>query len=415
MPVHTDIQVSPTTQVSWGELIDKITILEIKEARLKSPKAIINVRRELAALAGACQDAHSKNAELARIKQRLRLVNETLWDIEDRIRAKEAAKRFDWEFIELARAVYLQNDRRSALKAEINALMNSEIVEEKQYVEYSGESESGRLIDQHLLFANSTLRVKQCRHGVMMFYANDSYIGRSLDLYGEYSEGEIELFKQIVRPGMTVVDVGANIGAHTIWFSKAVGPGGRVFAFEPQRALYHILCGNIALNLCANVISANVALGVRLGSVVVPSIDYARGGNFGGMALGKWESGEPIPLQTLDSYSLTSCGFMKVDVEGMEQQVLEGAKSLLAAHQPILYVENDRAEKSEDLISLLMNKGYRLYWHLPRLFSGTNYFGRTENIYGKTVSVNMICIPRSKPINMQNFREITSPEDKWRL
>src|SRR5262249_42775148 len=106
---------------------------------------------------------------------------------------------------------------------------------------------------------------------------------------------------------------------------------------------------------------------------------------------------------------------MKIDVEGMEQQVLEGAKSVLTAHQPILYVENDRLEKSADLIGWLINKGYRLYWHLPRLFSATNYFDRTENIYGKTVSVNMICIPRSKPINMQNFREITSPEDKWRL
>jgi hypothetical protein len=78
-----NVQVNPTTQVSWGELVDKITILEIKEARLASPKAIANVRRELAALAGVAQDAHRKNASLAQIKAELRSVNEALWEGSD--------------------------------------------------------------------------------------------------------------------------------------------------------------------------------------------------------------------------------------------------------------------------------------------------------------------------------------------
>jgi FkbM family methyltransferase len=249
---------------------------------------------------------------------------------------------------------------------------------------------------------------------VMMFYANDHYIGRSLDLYGEFSEGEIEFFKQVVRPGMTVVDVGANIGAHTVYFSKAVGARGRVFAFEPQRVLHQILCGNIALNACTNVTAVHAGLGAESGSVAVPAIDYALGGNFGGMALGERKSGEPVPLHTLDSYSLVSCDFVKIDVEGMERDVLEGAKSVLAEHRPILYVENDRVEKSEGLIGWLMTNGYRLYWHLPPLFNGKNHFARNENVFGRTVSVNMLCIPRSNPINVKNFREITSPEQKWR-
>jgi hypothetical protein len=82
---------------------------------------------------------HCNDVDLARIKLELRLVNDTLWDIEDRIRAKEAAKRFDQEFIELARSVYFQNDKRSGLKGQINRLMNSEIVEEKQYTRYESE------------------------------------------------------------------------------------------------------------------------------------------------------------------------------------------------------------------------------------------------------------------------------------
>ena len=170
---------------------------------------------------------------LASIKAELRSVNEALWEIEDRIRAKEAAGEFDREFVELARSVYFQNDKRACLKGRINRLMNSEIVEEKQYTRYDRPDDGSTSVDDHLLFESSNLRLKQCKHGAMMFHANDSYIGRSLDLYGEFSEGEIELFKQVVRPGMTVIDAGANVGAHTIYLSKAVGARGRVLAFEP--------------------------------------------------------------------------------------------------------------------------------------------------------------------------------------
>lgn len=141
MSAKSEVRVNPTAQVSWGELIDKITILEIKEARLTSPTAITNVRREVAALTDAAQDAHRKNADLARLKAELRSINETLWDIEDRIRAKEAAKSFDREFIELARAVYFENDKRAGLKGQINRTMNSEIVEEKQYTTYDRDNE----------------------------------------------------------------------------------------------------------------------------------------------------------------------------------------------------------------------------------------------------------------------------------
>jgi FkbM family methyltransferase len=402
---------SPTVQVSWGELVDKMTILEIKEARLKAQEAIANVRQELAALVAAVPDANFKNGDLARIKAGLRSVNEELWEIEDRIRVKEAAGKFDREFIALARSVYFQNDERANLKRQINRLMSSEIVEEKQYVAYDRKNQAA--IDADLLFENSNLRLKQCKHGVMMFHANDSYIGRSLDLYGEFSEGEIELFKQVALPGMTVVDAGANIGAHTIYLSKAVGARGRVLAFEPQRVLHQILCGNIALNACTNVIAVHAGLGAESGEVAVPTIDYARGGNFGGVALGEGRSGEPVPIHTLDSYSLKACHFIKIDVEGMERDVLEGARRVLAKHRPILYVENDRAEKSQDLIGWLMTNEYRLYWHLPPLFNAKNHFGRSENIFGKTVSVNMLCIPRSKQINVKDLREITSIVQKW--
>lgn len=127
----------PTVPVSWGELVDKITILEIKERRLHMPEAVANVRQELKALASAAAGALD-HPDLAALRAELRSINEALWDIEDRIRAQEAARCFDQAFIELARSVYIHNDRRADLKRRINILMKSAIVEEKQYTAYGG-------------------------------------------------------------------------------------------------------------------------------------------------------------------------------------------------------------------------------------------------------------------------------------
>jgi Family of unknown function (DUF6165) len=132
-----NLTTKPIVQVSWGELIDKITILEIKEQRLKSTNAVANVRRELATLASVVHDILLQRPDLASVKTQLRSINEALWDIEDEIRAKEAAKSFDRQFVELARSVYVNNDKRGNLKRQINALLDSEVVEEKQYTLYS--------------------------------------------------------------------------------------------------------------------------------------------------------------------------------------------------------------------------------------------------------------------------------------
>jgi FkbM family methyltransferase len=267
--------------------------------------------------------------------------------------------------------------------------------------------------NQDAIFENSYLKLKQCRHGAMLFFSNDTYVGRSLDMYGEFSEEEMYLFNQIIHPGMTIIDAGANIGAHTIYFAKKTGSNGRVFAFEPQRVLYHVLCGNLALNLHYNVTAINAALGPQSTQLTVPTIDYTRDGNFAGLELGK-RDGEDVPVLTLDSYSLSSCHVIKIDVEGMERDVLEGAQATLTEHRPLLYVENDRSEKSKQLIDWLLNADYRLFWHLPPLFNKGNYFGQCENIFDKIVSANMLCVSRSSQVTADNFREITSPEDDWR-
>ena len=123
--------------ISAGELIDKITILEIKAERIRDPAKLANIRNELEALNRTWQPHSSAAVDIAAQRAQLKRVNETLWDIEDRIRLKEKAQAFDSEFIELARAVYFRNDERAALKREINVRLGSALVEEKSYEDYS--------------------------------------------------------------------------------------------------------------------------------------------------------------------------------------------------------------------------------------------------------------------------------------
>ena len=123
--------------VSPGEVLDKITILEIKSERMSDPEKVANVRVELELLQETWKEFIRDDEVIRGLHAQLKEVNEALWEIVDDIRDKERAKEFDERFIELARAVYVTNDRRSKVKKELNLHLGSEIVEEKSYQDYS--------------------------------------------------------------------------------------------------------------------------------------------------------------------------------------------------------------------------------------------------------------------------------------
>ena len=122
--------------VSPGEVLDKITILEIKSERIGDADKLVNVRRELELLSQTWDRLIAADDTIRSLKSRLKEVNEALWEIEDDIRDKERAREFDDEFIRLARAVYVTNDKRSVIKKELNLHLGSQIVEEKSYQAY---------------------------------------------------------------------------------------------------------------------------------------------------------------------------------------------------------------------------------------------------------------------------------------
>lgn len=124
------------TPVSYGELIDKITILEIKSRRIGDAAKLANVRHELDLLNATWGNSEAARTDIGAERAQLLAVNEALWDIEDKLRLKERAQAFDDEFIALARAVYFRNDERAAFKRAINLKLGSTLVEEKSYQDY---------------------------------------------------------------------------------------------------------------------------------------------------------------------------------------------------------------------------------------------------------------------------------------
>jgi FkbM family methyltransferase len=252
------------------------------------------------------------------------------------------------------------------------------------------------------------------REGYLVYNKNDIYGGGAIERYGEDAENEAHVLRQLCRPGDVVVDVGAHSGTRTLVFARNVGPSGYVHAYEPQRLIFQVLCANLALNSISNVDAHWAAVGAESCCVQVPNLDYTRRGNFGGVAVhpGDFGEGQRVPQVRLDEHlQLKRLNLLKVDVEGMELDVLQGADRLLRQFRPALYIENDRIEKSEALIRHLVALDYRLYWHKPAMFNPDNYFGNPENIFPNLGSFNMVGLPSSAGIHVVGMPEVRDPTE----
>jgi FkbM family methyltransferase len=237
------------------------------------------------------------------------------------------------------------------------------------------------------------------RHGPLFGLKGDRYVTRSLDVYGEFSWLEWRLLEQLVQPGHTVVEVGANIGTHTIPLALKCAPG-PLYAFEPQQRVFQLLCANLVLNGVRNAVALPEACGSEPGTAIVPGVDYAGDGNFGGLPVVTADSGmsgAPVRVSRLDDLGLPACHLLKIDAEGSEPAILRGAADLITRCRPLIYVENDRAAQQQEVISLIDALGYRQYWHTPPLFNPDNTRGVAENVFGAVVSLNMLCIPAERP------------------
>jgi FkbM family methyltransferase len=273
------------------------------------------------------------------------------------------------------------------------------------------------------LVENRHIAVKHCRHGVFMYSRNDAFVGRGLDLYGEWCEFEIRTLRPFIGLGDTVVDVGANIGTHTVAFANMVGQTGTVHSFEPQRRLFSMLAGNVALNALEWVVCHHEAVGDATGYIQLPPLpssdtffNYSAVSLVPNNAPRKAKaSDEKVPLVTLDSLELGSCAAIKMDVEGMEPSVLLGARQTIKRCQPVLYVEIGGKENTKTIADFLSTQNYTAYWSIHPYFDERNYYSNTVNVWPNVVwSSNIICLPKKSAAEFPEAQRFLGEGDDWR-
>jgi len=222
-----------------------------------------------------------------------------------------------------------------------------------------------------------TVITGECRYGTMSFLRHDLTIGRSLRDYGEWAQAEVDSLLRGIPPGGMVWDVGANVGTHTLAFARRVGPSGRVYAFEPQRTLFELLRTNVERNGLSGICRLlDTGLADAPGEMVVPTLDYARPSHPGGVALlpaSPGSAGERVRVTTLDLCRPDACDLIKVDVEGMELQVLTGARATLSRFRPLVSIECWSVEAGWPNMCLMRDLGYRTFACSFPGFNPSNY------------------------------------------
>jgi len=236
-------------------------------------------------------------------------------------------------------------------------------------------------------------RLRRCKWGWLHYSPSDQWIGQALDLYGEYSEIEVQTLLGLLPTGGVFVDAGANIGAITLPLARKASFG---YAIEPQRLCFQALCANLAINKLPNVNAIHAGAGEREETALLMQPHWNGPNNLGGysMTLGTTTEGAELTrIITLDGLQLARCDLIKADVEGMEAEVLRGARATIMRHRPVIYCEADRHPKTPALIALLHEFGYGTWWDVPPLFNPNNYAGNPDNQFADIVSINMLCLP----------------------
>lgn len=234
------------------------------------------------------------------------------------------------------------------------------------------------------------------RYGRLAYFRDDDPIGASLQYYGEWAQAELDVLLRFVRAGDTVVDAGANVGTHTVAFAQAAGDAGRVLAFEPQPRVFELLERNVRSNGYDNVRSYRVALGAEPSVRHAPLLDYAAHVNVGAVALlaAAAERSCSVDVVPLDSFDLDAVRLIKIDVEGMECDVLRGAAATLRRCRPFLSVECNAADAGTAILAALQCADYAFYLNRTPAYNPANHRANAMNRFGASSESSILCIPR---------------------
>lgn len=272
--------------------------------------------------------------------------------------------------------------------------------------------------------------ITPCKHGVMAYYITDDPIGTCLYCYGEWAEQEFDVISKLINSNSNCIDVGANIGTHSIWFSRQCY-NGYVFCIEPQFYIFQMLNTNLILNDATNCIPINSFILNKTGNIKVSALiafsETNAKVNYGEFNIDKYTdiNGINTNIMKLDDidYLDKEINMIKMDCEGFEKEAILSGESLIKKDKPHMYLEFNSKVGNDDLLYTLNDMGYNCYWHVYTKYNKNNFKNNSLNVYlhadeqdinptvellDKFYEANIVCIHKDSDIT---FDEKVLPGD----
>lgn len=249
-----------------------------------------------------------------------------------------------------------------------------------------------------------------CKHGIFDILKQDRYVCKSLIEYGEWCEGEVDLYKDIIQSNDIIIEVGSHIGTHAIPLAK-IAKEGFIYCFEPQRLMFDLLKKNVQQNNISNCEINFMAVSNKEMILKIKELEYEKyfqtpnytvnsgGADFRQLITHK-DEGYDIALIKLDNKfkNLQKLDFIKIDAEGNELDVLHGSKELINKFQPIIYFEFEPEQNlvTQEILKFLDPLGYSFYYHITPMFNFNNHKNNKENYFSELKSYMFLCIHNKK-------------------
>lgn len=245
-------------------------------------------------------------------------------------------------------------------------------------------------------------------HTNFAYYANDSVIGKSLELYGEYGQSELEFFLWLANKEHIIYDIGANIGVYSVAFASTQA---QVYSFEANPKNYALLTQNT--HHLENVKSYHVAVGNQIKKIYCADFDLSVRGNYGAIDVND-SNGVVVDMITLDSLAIPSPTLVKIDVEGSELAVLQGLQEKIKENLPVIVYEAHETKQFAQIYHFLKQYNYKLVWLQCMNYNPNNFKKNEDNVFENTALFSVVAWPPQAPQDILTGHEVTGPDDDWR-
>jgi FkbM family methyltransferase len=239
------------------------------------------------------------------------------------------------------------------------------------------------------------------------YYSGDTIIGRSIELYGEYTETEIDVLKNYIDRDSIVYDVGGNIGYHTVAFATMCK---QVYSYEPNNRNYTLLEKNTAR--LKNVRLIHAACSDVVGEAFISDYDTNKPGNYGECMMS--DVGQPCNTIRLDDQDSPLPDLIKIDVEGHELKVFNGAKNIITKGRPVIFYESMHGTGFDLIYDFLKSLNYTIYYCPAKNYNPNNYKQERRNIFGEGGVINCIALPHHKG-KIVGLPEMIDRTDNYRI